>query len=110
MGRERIQTRADSDTVEQIENYRDERDISQSEAVRRLIRKGLRTEGLRADAVSSEADVPDDTDSKYTIEHGDTPDDGTIHTARQNGTLRLIGGIAILAFLVLNFALELGVI
>jgi hypothetical protein len=66
MGRERIQTRADSDTVEQIEKFRDEKDISQSEATRRLLRKGLQSEGLRGGGMSAEADAPADITTKYT--------------------------------------------
>ena len=41
MGREKVQTRADPDTVEGIEQYRNEKGISNSEAVRRVLRTGL---------------------------------------------------------------------
>jgi predicted transcriptional regulator len=47
MARERIQTRADADTLEQVEEYADEMDISYSEAVRRLVRTGLIEKGYR---------------------------------------------------------------
>jgi hypothetical protein len=47
MARERIQTRADADTLEQVEEYAEEKDISYSEAVRRLVRTGLIQKGYR---------------------------------------------------------------
>jgi len=56
MGRERVQTRADPDTVEGIEQYREERELSHSEAVRRVLRAGLRVkqqEREKADASRS---------------------------------------------------------
>ena len=83
MGRERIQTRADGDTIEQIEDFREDHDVSQSEAVRRLIRRGLETEGYR--------------------NQGDEIPDGYAK-ARINQTVRHTGGVLIalmLAFLVL---------
>lgn len=48
MGRERVQTRADEDTLEAIAEYQqsDETpDLSQAEAVRRLLRSGLAVKG-----------------------------------------------------------------
>jgi len=48
MARSRLQTRCDNDTIEQVEAYADEKDISQSEAVRRLIRTGLVQKGHRS--------------------------------------------------------------
>jgi len=47
MARERIQTRADADTLEQVEQYAEDKDISYSEAVRRLVRTGLIEKGYR---------------------------------------------------------------
>lgn len=41
MPREKYQTRLDADDARKVEWYRGKRDISESEAVRRLIRKGL---------------------------------------------------------------------
>jgi hypothetical protein len=41
MAKERANTRLDPDTQETIEEYRKERDISEAEAYRRLIRVGL---------------------------------------------------------------------
>jgi len=47
MARERIQTRADADTLSQVEQYAEDREISESEAVRRLVRTGLIEKGYR---------------------------------------------------------------
>jgi len=47
MARDRLQTRCDPDTIEEVETYADEKEISQSEAVRRLIRTGLVAKGYR---------------------------------------------------------------
>jgi len=41
MARERVQTRCDPDTVAAIEKYAEQADISESEAVRRLLRRGI---------------------------------------------------------------------
>jgi len=41
MGRERVQTRADPDTYKKIVEYQEERGLSHSEAVRRLLRAGI---------------------------------------------------------------------
>jgi hypothetical protein len=45
MARERVQTRCDPDTIDGIEQYADEQNLSQSEAVRRLIRTSLHRKG-----------------------------------------------------------------
>lgn len=44
MARELLQARFDADTVETVENYADEKEISRSEAMRRLLRTGAETE------------------------------------------------------------------
>lgn len=41
MGKTRWQTRLDPDDTERVEEYRDDRDLSDAEAVRRLLREGL---------------------------------------------------------------------
>ena len=80
MARERIQTRADADTLEQVEQYAEDKDISYSEAVRRLVRTGLIEKGYR----EAEAD-------------GDGMAEARINeTARQSGTILMI---LMLAFL-----------
>jgi len=45
MGRKRLQTRADADTADAVEDYADDHDLTQSEAVRRMIRSGLTQHG-----------------------------------------------------------------
>lgn len=45
MAKSRVQTRVEPDTKEQIDKYAEEREIGDSEAVRRLIRSGLAAEG-----------------------------------------------------------------
>jgi hypothetical protein len=45
MGKSRIQTRVEPDTEHQIDKYAEDRDIGESEAIRRLIRSGLAAEG-----------------------------------------------------------------
>jgi len=82
MARERIQTRADADTLEQVEQYADEKDISYSEAVRRLVRTGLIEKGYR------EADGDGDGDQLAEARMNET--------ARQSGTILMI---LMLAFL-----------
>ena len=81
MARERIQTRADADTLEQVEQYADDKDISYSEAVRRLVRTGLIEKGYR----EAEAGGGDDMAEARMNE-----------TARQSGTILMI---LMLAFL-----------
>lgn len=50
MGKPRIQTRVDYHVKDQIEEYKEERDINQAEAVRALINSGLQMEsGLATD-------------------------------------------------------------
>lgn len=88
MARERIQTRADADTLEQVEQYAEDKDISYSEAVRRLIRAGLIEKGYR----ESEAAGDD------------------LAEARINETARTAGGAAILVVVVLLLLLEVGVL
>jgi hypothetical protein len=41
MARELVQTRADADTVEALEEFAEEKEITRSEAIRRLLRSGL---------------------------------------------------------------------
>lgn len=45
MARERIQTRDDPDVKEAVEEYAEEKDITEAEAVRRLVRTGLDAKG-----------------------------------------------------------------
>jgi hypothetical protein len=45
MGKSRVQTRVEPDTKSQIDEYAEDRDIGDAEALRRLIRSGLANEG-----------------------------------------------------------------
>jgi hypothetical protein len=90
MGRERIQTRADGDTVDQIENYREDHDVSNSEAMRRLIRRGLEAEGYRGE---TDDEIPDG-----------------YAKAGISQTARIIGGTMIGVALTLLLFAEVGVI
>jgi len=81
MKREQLQARCDPDTVEAVKEYQDEKDITKSEAVRRLIRAGL--------------------------EAKDEDEYGPKRKAGQTGTLISILVIAILSF-VLQFIMLIG--
>lgn len=85
MPRELVQARADPDTVQGIEDYADERDISQSEAIRRLLREGL------------EADEEDDEPEEYAV-------------ANMNETARTAGGVVLGLLVFVLILLELGVL
>jgi len=81
MGNPRYQTRLPSDDAERVDEYVRDRDISQSEAVRRLIRAGLETV----------ADDEEDGDDRA----------GAVERARQNGTLPFASGVGVGAVLTL---------
>ena len=49
MPRELLQARFDPDTVETVEQFAQDKDISRSEALRRLVRAGARSKGLTDD-------------------------------------------------------------
>jgi hypothetical protein len=49
MGKKRVQSRVDPDTHDRIEEFRDTNNLSDSEAVRRLIRAGLEKKGYTDD-------------------------------------------------------------
>ena len=72
MGNPKYQTRLPADDAERLDNYADEHDISESEAVRRLVRTGL-------DAQESEEI---DTDGMATAKINET--------ARQTGTILML--------------------
>jgi hypothetical protein len=83
MARERVQTRCDADTVESVEQYADDRGISQSEAVRRLLRLGLDAEGY-----DSPASLGGDNVERLAEREGYV-------AANMNTTVRLIGGLLV---------------
>ena len=49
MPREQLQARCDPDTIDEVQQLADEKGISKSEAVRRLIRTGLEAKADEAD-------------------------------------------------------------
>ena len=88
MARQKYQTRLPADMAEKVDEYRDEHDISQAEAVRRLIDAGLEVER----------------------DDGEIVDTRDMAEARVGENVRLAGGVLIalmLAFLVLA---EVGVV
>jgi len=57
--REKYQTRLDSDDARAVESYQAEHDISQSEAVRRLIKDGLEAQDTDHDLDELREDIAD---------------------------------------------------
>jgi hypothetical protein len=74
MPREQLQARCDPDTIDEVQQLADEKGISKSEAVRRLIREGI-------EAKADEADAEPET-----------------RRAGQTGTLLMILVVALLTF------------
>jgi len=62
MARELIQTRADGDTVEALEEFAEESDITRSEAIRRLVRSGLAKHGHPVKATDGAGQLTDRLD------------------------------------------------
>ena len=62
MARELIQTRADGDTVEALEEFAEESDITRSEAIRRLVRSGLAQQGHPVKAADGSGQLTDRLD------------------------------------------------
>lgn len=91
MSRELMQARFDADTVEELEQYAEDTDISRSEALRRAVREGVLS--LARDA--------DDT----------ATDDATeLYTARQTGTLIILASMGTSAFATILTLVVLGMI
>lgn len=70
MGKTKYQTRLDPDDAERVDEYVAEHDLSESEAVRRLVRAGL------------EAEADDEADDMATARMNET--------ARQSGTILMV--------------------
>jgi len=69
MSRELMQARFDPDTIEQVEQYAEDTDISRSEALRRSVREGV-----------------------LVLSHdGEQETEGELHTNAQSGTFILVG-------------------
>ncbi len=107
MVRQQHQTRLDEDVAKRVEEYQDEHNISQAEALRRLIRMGL--DQADADDEPDVEDIQDDLDK--ILSRLDQDDDEPLRvqfsdTNRINETARIAGGIAIMfllfALLIIN--------
>lgn len=59
MARDLVQTRADPDTIDALEGFAEEKDITRSEAIRRLIRTGLAKEGHAVAATDGSGELVD---------------------------------------------------
>ena len=88
MARDLVQTRADADTIEALENYADETDISRSEAIRRLMRTGLAHQGHPVAATDGMGELTDRLD-EIEEQH---------RRSSQTHTLTLVVGLAYVAF------------
>lgn len=58
--KDRVQTRLDPDDIRRVEDYRRDHDITESEAIRRLIQRGLLDEGYTESAPGASGSVRDD--------------------------------------------------
>jgi predicted phage tail protein len=91
MGRkDRYQTRLDADHAERVDQYRDDHDLTQAEAVRRLILTGLDIEDGTATVPADEIrrDL-DELRDELTDDRDDDRDDGTVTVYGQMGGKRL---------------------
>ena len=88
MPREKYQTRLPADTSEEVEEYIEENQISQAEAIRRLVETGLEVER----------------------DDGDILDTRGMATARMNETAQTGGGVLIALMVFLLLLLEVGLL
>jgi len=88
MPREKYQTRLPADTAGEVEEYIDENDISQAEAIRRLVETGLEVER----------------------DDGEIIDTRQMATARANEVAQLGGGLLIGLMVFLLLLLEVGLL
>ena len=88
MARELMQARYDADTVEEVEQYANEKEVSRSEALRRLTRTGLEVE-------AGDGEIMDTRD---------------MATANINETVRLAGGAMVLLAVLFLVAAEVGLL
>jgi hypothetical protein len=88
VSRKKYQTRLASDRAEQVDEYMAEHDISQSEAVRRLVEAGLEVER----------------------DDGEITDTREMSTATMDERVRLAGGLLMLLSLVFLVVSEVGLI
>jgi len=81
MGRkEQVQARLPKNHHDRLTTYRDEHELSNSEAVRQLVVAGLDAKGVRR-----ESDEPDDSDDR----DGRDEPDGLVHRMAQMGAERI---------------------
>jgi len=102
MAREQLQARCDADTVDQIEQYAEEKDIAKSEAMRRMLRAGLRVKGYR-----------DETGENAHIGEGavrDLSDNPELSKAHILDAVRIVGGASIGLALIYLLLVEIGLI
>jgi hypothetical protein len=88
MPREKYQTRLPADTSEEVEEYIEEKQISQAEAIRRLVETGLEVER----------------------DDGEIIDTRQMATARANEVAQLGGGLIIAAMVFVLLLLEVGLL
>lgn len=88
MPREKYQTRLPADTSEEVEEYIEEKQISQAEAIRRLVETGLEVER----------------------DDGEIVDTRGLATARMNQTARTGGGFLIGLMVFVLLLLEVGLL
>lgn len=95
--KQQFQTRLDPDVADRVEQYADENDLSNSEAVRRLVRQGIEASGgptreeIAADLEEVRAAV------RGVRREIDTDDDaGEVHRAGQVGTIITVVATAVL--------------
>lgn len=89
--KQQFQTRLDADDAELVERYADEHDISNSEAVRRFVRRGIDTtdqpgrDEIAADLQQIKGNLRDVRDS---IEQHEEPEEGVTDTLPQRVSFR----------------------
>lgn len=102
MARELVQTRADADTVEALEEFAEEKEITRSEAIRRLLRSGLEAQ-----------DEPDDDRFSKRYDDDDRYEGGRIERAGYpRGVIPAIFVLVLVStiILVVDLIVSLGVI
>jgi len=95
--KKQYQTRLESDTADRVDEYRDENEMTDAEAIRRLVNAGLEVQNHPtrqeiADKLEQvRAEMPDG---------GDRPDKMEVQRAGQSGTLIMIALLAALSFVI----------
>lgn len=79
MAKERYQTRLPADKAEQLEQFKKDRDISNAEAVRRMVNRGLE----KTAAESQPAETADDLERSQSAEADRAPEGDDLDAARR---------------------------